>query len=333
MIKIFCKSFLIYFILFFQLSTSVLAQTEKAQEPTVQGIGYVEPVNQVLRLNFKSPGIIAEILVNVGQEVKKGALLARKNNDEEQALLALEQATLELARAEAEQLQAGINPAKINAQQTAVIAKKAVSDYSKLQAQRFNNLAASNSVPIAHKDQAVSEAEHSEAELKAAQAELRYLQDYVRPVDQTVAIAKVHIAQSKVKLQQVLLAETELHAPSDGTILEINKHSGDNADASESVMLFADTSKLQVRAELDEDFALLLKAGQRVSIYARGAEQKAILGTITQVNPIMGKKTIFARTTTERKDVDVRQVLVRLPEKSELPIGLETDVTVELNNQ
>ena len=333
MIKKLCNSLLFYFVLLAQPNIGVVAQTEKIQETSIQGIGYVEPVGQVLRLNFKRPGIIAEVPVSVGQVVKKDDLLARKNNDEEKALLSLEQATLELAQSEVEQLQAGINPAKIKAQQTAVIAKKAISDYSKLQEKRLNNLAASNSVPIAHKDQATSEAERSEAELKAAQSELRYLQDYVRPVDQSVAIAKLRIAQSKVMLQQIILAETELNAPSDGTVLEINKHSGDNADANESVMLFGNTRQLQVRAEIDENYALLLKVGQHVSVHARGVEQKVIQGIITQVNPIMGKKTVFARTTNERKDVDIRQVLVQLPENTDLPIGLETDVIIELNRQ
>ena len=96
-------------------------------------------------------------------------------------------------------------------------------------------------------------------------------------------------------------------------------------------MLFADTNKLQVRAEVDENYALLLKVGQHVSVHARGAEQKVLQGIITQVNPMMGKKTVFSRTTNERKDVDIRQVLVQLSDNTELPIGLETDVIIELN--
>jgi HlyD family secretion protein len=47
----------------------------------------------------------------------------------------------------------------------------------------------------------------------------------------------------------------------------------------------------------------------------------------------MGKKTVFARTATERKDVDVRQVFVQLPEGVDLPIGLETDVVIRLGSQ
>lgn len=44
----------------------------------------------------------------------------------------------------------------------------------------------------------------------------------------------------------------------------------------------------------------------------------------------MGRKTVFAQTATERKDLDVVQVLIALPEGVAWPIGLEVDVRVLL---
>ena len=248
------------------------------------------------------------------------------------ALMA-KQSAVELAQSELKQLQAGVNPAKIKQQETTLMAKKESWNYAKLREQRLLNLSATNSIPVAEKDLAVSEAKLSDSDLKATEAELQYLHDYVRPVDISVALAHLHIAEAKLKLQKAKLAETELLAPSDGTVLEIFRQAGEMADHSEPVILFADVNHLQVRAELDENYALQLHVGQHALIYSRGAEHQAIKGIVTQVKSIMGKKTVFAKTVTERKDVDVRQVLVRLPEDVNLPIGMETDVIIQPDNQ
>jgi HlyD family secretion protein len=331
MIKILTKKFLTGILVSLSLNNAY-AQTQPAPE-TIQGVGYVEPVGQVLRLNFKHPGIIGETLVTIGQEVKKGTVLARQASSEDQAMLAAERTAVDLARAELKQLLAGVNPARIHAQESIINAKKATSDYAKFQEQRMNKLLEKNVVSAANKDLAVSEALRSEADVKATEAELRHLRDYVRPVDQAVAEAQVQVAEAKLNLQKARLDETELRAPSDGMVLEVLRQTGDTTDSSEPVLLFADVSHLQVRAELDETYALMLRVGQRATLSGRGLETKAIEGVVTHVKPIMGKKTVFARTATERKDVDVRQVFVQLPEGVDLPIGLETDVVIRVGGQ
>jgi HlyD family secretion protein len=44
----------------------------------------------------------------------------------------------------------------------------------------------------------------------------------------------------------------------------------------------------------------------------------------------MGKKTVFSRVATERKDLEVIQVLVDLDEPLAAPVGLQVDVQVRV---
>jgi HlyD family secretion protein len=45
----------------------------------------------------------------------------------------------------------------------------------------------------------------------------------------------------------------------------------------------------------------------------------------------MGKKTVFAKTATERKDIDVIQAFI-VPDKSlQLPVGLEVNVKIAID--
>lgn len=89
---------------------------------------------------------------------------------------------------------------------------------------------------------------------------------------------------------------------------------------------------LRVRAEIAESYALDLRAGQRAEVFGRGLGQRRIEGTVALVKKIMGKKTVFAKTSTERKDVDVLQVLINLPNDVQLPIGFEVDVRISRAN-
>lgn len=314
------------------LLCSWLGSSHGAENPglaeTIPGIGYVEPVGQIQRLNFKHPGIIRECLAQFGQRVKQGEVLARQSSSEEQALLAVEQAAAALAGAELRQLLAGINPARIRAQEAIRTARQADYDYAQLQAQRLGRLLEKEAIAANKRDLAVSEARRGAADIQASEAELHYLREFVRPVDREVAEAKLKMAETQVQLRRAQLAETELRAPNDGTVLEVLRHAGDASDGTEPVLLFADLSRLQVRAELDESHALRLRAGQRATLHGRGLGTRTIEGVVTAVKPIMGKKTVFARTAVERKDVDVRQVLIELPAGTDLPIGLETDVLI-----
>jgi HlyD family secretion protein len=46
----------------------------------------------------------------------------------------------------------------------------------------------------------------------------------------------------------------------------------------------------------------------------------------------MGKKTLFARTATERKDLDVVQVIIEMSGEFHPPVGLEVDVSIDVKD-
>jgi len=99
------------------------------------------------------------------------------------------------------------------------------------------------------------------------------------------------------------------------------------------VLLFADLSHLRVRAEVDETYALRLRTGQKCVVITRDEAHAEIHGTVATVKQMMGAKTVFSHASTERKDLDVRQVLIQLPAGKELPVGLQVDVKIETGTQ
>ena len=68
-------------------------------------------------------------------------------------------------------------------------------------------------------------------------------------------------------------------------------------------------------------------------IITRDEAHAEIHGTVATVKQMMGAKTVFSHASTERKDLDVRQVLIQLPAGKELPVGLQVDVKIETGTQ
>ena len=81
-----------------------------------------------------------------------------------------------------------------------------------------------------------------------------------------------------------------------------------------------------MRAEIDERFVAGLRPGQWAVIRGRGLGDREYLGRVVLIKSIMGKKTVFSRSSTERKDLDVVQVMVEMQAAFRAPIGLEVEV-------
>lgn len=308
--------------------------TVSAAEPRwIQGIGYVEPISEVRRLAFKHPGILGEYKVEIGQSVKAGDILASQDNAEERAALAVAESRLLAAKANLEQVLAGVNRYEIEAKRNALQVSALAAQYANRKLERIEHLQASHSTTEDEHDLAVTTAKLKQAEHRRLSAETRYLTNYVRDVDKQVAEAQVSVAEAVLESAKERLAETILMAPIEGTILEKLLRVGEStfvAGTPEPAMLLGDLKNLRVRAEVDENFALLLRQGQRAIIFGRGLGGQQIPAHVSLVKNIMGKKTVFAKTATERKDIDVIQAFITPDSEMQLPIGLEVNVKIAI---
>jgi HlyD family secretion protein len=82
--------------------------------------------------------------------------------------------------------------------------------------------------------------------------------------------------------------------------------------------------------EIEERFARRLRVGQRAVVFGRGLGKDSFESRVVLVKAVMGKKTVFARTATERKDLDVLQVFIEPEAAFQAPVGLEVDVRIAL---
>jgi len=299
----------------------------------IRGVGYVEPVSGIRKLNFKTDGVIDSLRVQVGQSVKAGEELASLQNRDKRAAINVAKQDVELAKADREKLLSGVHPAELKAAEFRV-ARLA-------ERQRFNEqLFARESKLFDQKvgtkeklEEVTSDLHQSQTELKEAQAELNRLQNFVRAEDRAQSAARVALAEAKLSAAVNDYNDTILTAPVSGTVLEILKREGESVRAFDPtpVLVFGDLSKIWIRCEIDERYVGDVRVGQHASLFGRGMGNDRIDGRVVLTKMLMGKKTVFTRASNERKDLETLEVFVEAAKPLKLPVGLKIDVEFPLD--
>ena len=297
----------------------------------IQGIGYVEPISEVRRLTPRAGGVLKRYCVQAGDRVHKGDLLVELEDDTPRAEVELARKQLEAARAEADHVLSGINPYQIKVAEQTVARLREKLRHCTVEARRIEQMRATQSVSLQEHEQAESQRRQAEAELREQEAELVHLRRHVTPEMRAREEAKVQQAQSNLAVAQERLRDYRLMAPFDGVVLKLLKREGDAVSpaAPEAVVLFGDLSRLRVRAEIDERFVQQLEVGMTAVVFGRNLAGRSYRGRLAVVEKIMGDKTVFAHSSTERKDLQVLQVLLDMEPSFQAPVGLQVDVALQ----
>jgi HlyD family secretion protein len=307
------------------------AENARAPVVRVQGIGYVEPVSEVRKLMPRTGGVIKSCPVGAGDAVRKGEVLVQLEDATQRADVEGARRQLELAQAEAASVLSGINPYQIKVVEQTIQRLREKARHCTLELRRYQAMLQTRAASPQEYEQMETQRRQAETELREQEAELVHLQQYVTPETRALQEAKVNQARAQLALAEERLREMCLTAPFDGVVLKVLKREGDSVwpSAPDPVLLFGDLSRLRVRAEIDERFVRQMKVGQAVTVSGRNLGGQTYQGRIVVLEQVMGDKTVFAQSSTERKDLQVLQVLVELGPDFRAPAGLQVDVAVE----
>ncbi len=304
--------------------------SEAGERGFIEGIGWVEPASQTRRLVPRTGGVIQACFFKAGDRVRKGEVLLALHDAKEAAAVALARRQLEVARAEEAQVRSGVNPYRIQAAEKAVARWRAEWENASREAARNQRLVRSGAVSQAETETADSRQLQLQASLHEAEAELLHLKNQVRDVDTALVQARVRQAEANLKLAEHQLQDLRVVAPCDGTVLRILKRPGEGVPYTEPepVVVFGDLSRLRVRAEVDERFVQELRVGQAAEVYGRNLPGKTCPGTVVEVEPLMGDRTLFTHASWERKALHVLQAVIEMQPDFSAPVGLQVDVRI-----
>jgi HlyD family secretion protein len=290
------------------------------------GFGHVDAERGVARLSTAVPGRVTAVKVDDNDAVKAGAVLLQLDDRIPRLLVRQAEAACEAARlriVEAEKLPAQHTVKR--AQQVAAIeavrhriegAREVLAQKKELGRKQLTN---------------ASEVLVGEARIEELQAMLRVEEGKLRELDLSdpqveINRARAELAAKEAQLEQARRGQEEcvLRAPRAGTVLRVLVGPGDmlGTQLNPVAVEFCPDGKRVIRAEVEQEFARLVKAGQPVHVQDDTRDDTTWTGTVTHISGWYTHRRSMLQEPLQFNDVRTVEVLVALdPGQTELRIG------------
>ena len=244
---------------------------------------------------------VEEILVEEGDIVKAGEVMARLNDSKLQAQLKQAEASIAETKARLSELQAGARPqviaqakATVRSAQGGVEQAKANLQRAEQQLERNQMLAAEGAVAQDRLDEIVSQWKSSQSNLQQAKAQLREakqrlaeLKAGARP--EAIAQAQAQLANAKARKEEIQerLKDTQIVAPVPGKVAEKQTSIGDLTSASNKLFTIIQNGRLEARLKVPETQLKEIRPGQKVQIASAADRSLNLSGTVRTVHPMV----------------------------------------------
>jgi len=264
-----------------KIDPSKLAKVEKGDlAKSVVATGKVEPITKV-EVKSKASGIVKKLLVQAGDKVKKGQLLAQLDKEEIQAQVAQSQAALQAAEASLKGSEADYERAKVDAEGPDVpLLKRAY--------ERAIGMAKEGVVSTSALEDAQKNYELSLNKQNVSKAQLVVLRA-------KIGQSEAQVAQDRANLKQLeeQLGYTDIESPIDGVVLSRDVEMGDAVSSilvlgssATLVMTLGDTSEVYVKGKVDESDIGKVYLGQPARIKVESFKDKTFNGKVTRISPM-----------------------------------------------
>ena len=292
--------------------------------------GRVEPVRDPVKLAFEAQGRIAEILVDEGDAVRAGQVLARLDDRLAAARVAAAEAGLAQARARHALARSGPRAEDVAAARAEAEAAEAAARHRGAEQARSEHLGKVGALATTVVDADDAAARVASAQAAAATARYRSLSQGTRAEQIAEAAAAVALAEAELATARVALDQTVLRAPSDGVILRRTGEVGALVTlmAPAPVVSMADLGQLEIRAEIDEADVAGIAPGQAAYATAEAWGERRFPVQIARVTRELGRKTVRDDDPRARVDTRVLEVIARFDSApgAALPLGLRMQV-------
>jgi HlyD family secretion protein len=305
-----------------------LAEATERSGPPVElaALGRVEGRGETISVGAAADGVVKQVLVEDGQDVTKGALLAAIACDDISAEIDLAKAEAESARAARTRLLRGDREEEREAAARATDAAKAVMMQAQDHLNRMNALYQKAEISRDMFDQATRDFEVAQANYERAEDEQNLADAQPLPEEVSKADAEVAAAERNVNVATDKLEKCNVRAPISGTILKVLTKTGESYSTLLPHPLFtlADESVRRVRAEVDERDIAKVKIGQASIVTADAFPGEKFVGQVVEISQTMEEKSVLSDDPAQKTDRDVLDVVIELkPAKDQLPLGLQ----------
>ena len=272
-------------------------------EKTVVASGSVESLNEV-DVGAQVSGKITKLYVKLGQEIKKGEMIADIDSTTQINTLNTKKAALVSYQAQ------------LKAKKTAYdVALSSYNRLSKLYTQKATSLDSVNT--------AKSTLDNAKAEMEAIEANIKQ-------------------AEIEVNTAETNVGYTKITAPMDGTVISVPVSEGQTVNANQTtptIVTIADLSQMKIKPEISEGDITKVKAGQEVSFTILSDSQTVYHSVIDSVDPantttsdsFSTSSLSSSSSSTTSAIYYYANVLIDNPDRT-LRIGMTTENNIKIAN-
>jgi len=282
-------------------------------------------------LTFNNSEHINRLLVQEGDRVHKGQLLATLDKERSQAAYAAAEAKVSAQKATVARLETGSRPEEIRQARADVAAAKAKLHDAELTHKRNRDLYKEKAVSKQALDDSRAGLDTTRADLKVADEALALAVEGPRIEDIDEARAMLKADKAQLALAAEVLKDTELYAPSDGIIRNRILEPGDMASPQTPVFTLALSNPVWVRTYAPETVLGKLALGMHADVSTDSHPGKTYTGWIGFISPTaeFTPKNVETPELRTRLVYQVRAYVCN-PE-NELRLGMPATVTIPLD--
>lgn len=215
-------------------------------------VGTLRAISQA-ELYAKASGPVMQVFVEIGDQVRKGQLLAQIDDAEAREGVRQSEAALKMAQATVAQRESALHVARMNAERSTALREKAL---------------------ISQQDY-----DAAQADLLSAQAQLK------------LAEAQVDQANANLSRARLLLENTQVLAPFDGFIGKRFLDQGAFAATNRPVFSIVDLSTIKTSIALVDKDAVRIRAGQTARVVSDALPGKVFEARIARISPVYDPQT------------------------------------------
>lgn len=281
-----------------KIDPSKLGKVEKGDlAKSVVATGKIEAITKV-EVKSKASGIVERLLVDYGDQVKRGQVLAELDKQQIMAQVNQTEASLEAAEAAARAAEADLERAKYDAEGPDVPMLKRA--YERAQQMAKDGVVSASALDEAQKNYelAVNKQSLGKANMGSAAAKLKQAQ------------AQVSQAKAQLTEKQEEYRNSTITAPIDGTVLSRDVERGDAVSSilvlgssATLVMTLGDTHEVYVKGKVDESDIGRVYIGQPARIKVESYKDRTFSGKVTKISP-MGVEKDNVTTFEVRVSID-----------------------------
>lgn len=281
-----------------KIDPSKLAKVERGDlAKSVVATGKIEPITNV-EVKSKASGIVQKLLVDYGDPVKKGQILAELDKEQILAEVDQQKASLQAAEAAARAADADLQHAKVDAEGPDIPMLKRA--YERAQSMAKEGVVSQSTLDDAQKnyEMAVNKQELGRANVVSANSKLKQ--------------AEAQVAQAKAQLdeKQKEYENSTIVSPIDGVVLSRDVEVGTAVSSililgssATLVMTLGDIHQVYVKGKVDESDIGKVFLGQPARIKVESYKDKTFSGKVTKISP-MGVEKDNVTTFEVRVSID-----------------------------